>query len=302
MNARSAGLTAATVLGLVAVFLGERVVGAGPARGLLDVLGVLVVTGAAVLRWNRAAATGASPRPRVERLFAVLSTLALFALLAWFAQSDVVLAAGGPDVNASAPRLATALRICTALLAAASVVPLLLGELAYAAMARAPVVELGRVQDAVGTGLGLVAVLTTALALGWVADVRDVSADWSYFRPGRPSDSTRGLVRGLTQPVTLSLFYPPGSDVGEAVRDYAQSIARENPLLRVEQLDAAVDLAVPPLGLLAMITLAGSAVAAVTVALRFATVWSPSPWLLAMAALTGFVVLGLLSAVAPRSS
>jgi hypothetical protein len=86
-------------------------------------------------------------------------------------------------------------------------------------------------------------VLTTALALGWVADAADVFSDWSYFRPGRPSDSTRGLVRGFTEPVTLSLFYPPGSEVGAAVRDYSEALATESPLLKVERLDAAVDLA-----------------------------------------------------------
>ena len=242
MNARSGALTAATVLGLVLVFLGERVVGSGPLRPVLDVLGVLAVAGAAVVRWNRSALSPAAPRARVERLFAILSTVALLALVAWFAQSDVVLAAGGPDPRKSAPRLATVLQLATALLAAAAVVPLLLGELAYAAMARAPEVEVARVQDAVGTGAALVGVLTTALALGWVADVLDVSSDWSYFRPGRPSDSTRGLVRGFTEPVTLTLFYPPGSEVGAAVRDYAESLAKESPLLRVERLDAAVDL------------------------------------------------------------
>ncbi|MGZ6098746.1 MAG: Gldg family protein, partial [Myxococcaceae bacterium] len=165
MNARSGLLTAVTVLGLVAVFLGERVVSAGSLRAIFDVLGVLGVVGAAVLRWNRSAVTGvAGPRARVERVFAVLSTLALLALLAWFAQSDVVLALGGPDVRKSAPRLATALQLATALLAAVAIVPLLLGELAYAAMGRAPEVEVGRVQDAVGTGVALVSVLVTALA------------------------------------------------------------------------------------------------------------------------------------------
>ena len=242
MNARSALLTTATVLGLLAVFLGERLVGAGALRTVLDLVGLLAVVATMVLRWNRSALSAAAPRARVERLFAVLGTLALLALLAWFAQSDVVLVAGGPDVRRSAPRVATVLQIATALLAAAAVLPLVLGELAYAAMARAPEVEVGRVQDAVGTGVALVAVLTTALALGWVADTADVSSDWSYFRPGRPSESTRGLVRGFTEPVTLSLFYPPGSEVGAAVRDYAESLAKESPLLRVERLDAAVDL------------------------------------------------------------
>lgn len=242
MNARSAALTAATVLGLIAVFLGERVVGAGPVRPLLDLLGVLAVLASVVLRWNRSALAATAPRARVERTFALLSTLAVLALVAWFAQSEVVLAAGGPDLRKSVPRLATALQIATALLAALSLLPLLLGELAYAAMARAPEVEVARVQDAVGTGVALVSVLSTALALGWVADVRDASVDWSFFRPGRPSESTRGLVRGLTEPVTLSLFFPPGSEVGAAVRDYAESLARESPLLRVERLDAAVNL------------------------------------------------------------
>jgi hypothetical protein len=242
MNARSALLTTATVLGLVAVFLGERVIGAGPGRIVLSVVGVLAVATAAVVRWNRSALSAAAPRARVERLFAVLSTIAVLALIAWFAQSDVVLAAGGPDVPRSAPRLATVLQLATALLAALAVIPLVLGELAYASMAHAPEVEVGRVKDAVGTGTALVAVLTTALALGWVADVSDISSDWSYFRPGRPSESTRGLVRGFTEPVTLSLFYPPGSDTGAAVRDYAESLAKESPLLRIERLDAAVDL------------------------------------------------------------
>ncbi|MGZ5959350.1 MAG: Gldg family protein, partial [Myxococcaceae bacterium] len=127
MNARSGLLTAVTVLGLVAVFLGERVVGAGSLRVVLDVLGVLAVVVAAVLRWNRSAVTGvAGPRARVERVFAVLSTLALLTLLTWFAQSDVIVALGGPDVRKSAPRLATVLQLATALLAALTIVPLLL--------------------------------------------------------------------------------------------------------------------------------------------------------------------------------
>jgi hypothetical protein len=66
-------------------------------------------------------------------------------------------------------------------------------------------------------------------------------------------------------------------------------------------LDAALDLAVPPLGLLTMGTLAGGAVTAAAIALHVATAWSASPWLLAVAALTAFVLLGLRSAGAPAS-
>ncbi|HKF77429.1 MAG TPA: WecB/TagA/CpsF family glycosyltransferase [Candidatus Dormibacteraeota bacterium] len=66
-------------------------------------------------------------------------------------------------------------------------------------------------------------------------------------------------------------------------------------------LDAALDLAVPPFGLLAMGAVAGTVVTAVAVALQVAAAWSLSPWLLAVAAMTGFVALGLVSARAPAS-
>jgi ABC-type uncharacterized transport system len=242
MNARSALLSGATLLGLLLVFVGERLLGAGAWRVVADVVGVLLVAGAAVLRWSRSALASTAPRARVERTFALLSTVAGLALLTWFAQSDAMVAVGGPELSRVAPRLATALQLATALLACLAVLPLVLGELAYAAMARAPEVEVARVHDAVGSGLAMVAVLTTALSLCWVADTRDVSVDWSFFRPGRVSDSTRGVVRGMTEPVTLTLFYPPGSDVGALVGDYARTLARESPLLHVERLDAAVDL------------------------------------------------------------
>jgi ABC-type uncharacterized transport system len=242
MNARSTAITTATLFGLLAVFVGERLLGAGPGRMVLDVVGVLVVVGTVVLRWTRAAPSDSAPRARVERTFAVLTSLALLALVTWFLQSDALPAMGGPDVARTMPRLSTVLQIATALLGALAAVPLVLGELSYTSMARAPEVEVGRVHQAVGAGVAMVSVLTTALALGWVADARDAGVDWSYFRPGRPSESTRAFVRGLTEPVTITLFYPPGSEAGETVRGYVESLARESQLLQIQRLDAAVDL------------------------------------------------------------
>jgi exopolysaccharide biosynthesis WecB/TagA/CpsF family protein len=64
-------------------------------------------------------------------------------------------------------------------------------------------------------------------------------------------------------------------------------------------LDAAVDLAVPPLGLLAMATAAGGLLAAGAVGLGLAAPWAAAPWLAAALALGAFVVVGLLSAGAP---
>ncbi len=248
MNARSGLLTAVTVLGLVAVFLGERVVGAGTLRVVLDLLGVLAVVGAAVLRWNRAAATAAAgPRARVERVFAVLSTLALLALL------DLVRPVRRGRRPRGAGRSRRPLpgwrRCCSSPPRSSPPWP---SSPCFSASWRTPRWP-GRPRSrwaACRTRWGPVwrwcrCWSPPSPSAGWPTSAT-VSADWSYFRPGRPSDSTRGLVRGLTEPVTLSLFYPPGSEVGAAARDYAESLASESPLLRVERLDAAVDLAPRP--------------------------------------------------------
>lgn len=67
-------------------------------------------------------------------------------------------------------------------------------------------------------------------------------------------------------------------------------------------LDAAIDLAVPPLGLLAMGLAAGLAVTAAAIALGLAAAWSLVPWLAGAAGLAGFVGIGLWSAGAPAST
>jgi cellulose synthase/poly-beta-1,6-N-acetylglucosamine synthase-like glycosyltransferase len=66
-------------------------------------------------------------------------------------------------------------------------------------------------------------------------------------------------------------------------------------------LDAAVDLAVPPLGLLATGSLLGAALGAVLLGAGVAPWWAVAPWLVAVAAVPAFVVVGLLAARAPRS-
>jgi exopolysaccharide biosynthesis WecB/TagA/CpsF family protein len=70
------------------------------------------------------------------------------------------------------------------------------------------------------------------------------------------------------------------------------------PALRGDRrlVDAAIDLAVPPLGLLSLATVTGGAITAVAVVLHRAAAWSLSPWLLALAAIIAFVLLGLVSA------
>ena len=66
--------------------------------------------------------------------------------------------------------------------------------------------------------------------------------------------------------------------------------------------DAALDLAVPPLGLLLMALLAGTLCSGILAALRAAPLWAALPWALGLACLFGFVILGLRAARAPQAT
>ena len=68
---------------------------------------------------------------------------------------------------------------------------------------------------------------------------------------------------------------------------------------RVSVVDAAVDLVVPPLGLLAAGVLAGVVLVLGLWGAGFVSLWILTPWLIALAAIAGFVTVGLRSAKAP---
>ncbi len=67
-------------------------------------------------------------------------------------------------------------------------------------------------------------------------------------------------------------------------------------------IDAAIDLAVPPLGILGSWAVAGTAISAVGVALGWTPLWVVVPWLVAAASVPTFVLAGLVSAGAPAAT
>jgi 1,2-diacylglycerol 3-beta-glucosyltransferase len=68
---------------------------------------------------------------------------------------------------------------------------------------------------------------------------------------------------------------------------------------RVSLIDAAVDLAVPPLGLLAIGCVAGTGFAFGLWAVGLVPTWLVAVWLVSLASISGFVILGLFAADAP---
>jgi hypothetical protein len=225
--------------GMLATFTGERLIGAGTARWL-TLVGVLMVLGAIALRFLRAGrATGEAQQTERQILF--LYALGTGALLLYFLQSDLFATPFGKPLEHDSPKLAGALAALWPAVWVASAFPLLLVEIAYAAVARAPRLEIGRIRDAVFTGFGLAGAIIFAFSAYYVSSERDKKLDLSYFRTARPGESTRKIVRSLDQPITVSIFYPPANEVREEVYGYFSDLAKESKLLEVKSYDQAVD-------------------------------------------------------------
>jgi hypothetical protein len=228
------------VLGLIAVYVGERIVGAGSGRGILTGLGLLLVVGTLVGRAVRMARSSGDRR-RIERYLLVFEFLGLFALGLYFVQSDLWLRVASKMLNESSPKVAVVLGVLWPVLMTTSILPTLLAEISYAGMVFSPRVEAARIQDAALTGLGLSGALVLAFCAVYVATERDVTWDVSYFRTTRPGQATRRIVQTLTEPVQVSLFFPPANEVRQEVSDYFQELARGSTQLSVNTYDQALD-------------------------------------------------------------
>jgi hypothetical protein len=227
-------------LGLLSFWVGERIFEAGTGRMVLSLLGALLTGIAAGWRLMRVrSATGGAAQ--VEKALLGLQFVALAAIAMYFAQSDALAKIDGAMLSASSPKLSGALSALWPAVMAAAILPLALMELAYAAMAKSPTVETGRIRDAMFSGLGSAGLLIFATAALYVATERDTKWDFSYFRTTKPGEATRRLAQSLDEPVTAAMFFPPANEVSEQVQSYFDDLKKDSPKLQVLILDHALE-------------------------------------------------------------
>jgi hypothetical protein len=227
-------------LGMALLFTGERIIGTGKPRAFASGLGIACLLVAMVARMVRGGRTSPDRRA-VERYIQSMYALGLLSVALYFVQSDVPALRGGKLLEATWPKLATGLAAVWPALWCAATFAILPMELAYAPMSRAPRVELGRVRAAQFSGMGLAFILTFAFSLSYAASERDKKVDLAYFRTTRPGESTRKIVRGLDQPLTVAMFFPNGNEVREEVDSYLTELGKESGQLKVERYDFDID-------------------------------------------------------------
>ncbi|MFL5355500.1 Gldg family protein [Archangium sp.] len=224
------------VLGLIA----ERIAGAGGALVVMGVVRAVLLLG--LIAWGamRMARTDGE-RKLLWRWALLCYGVGLAGLLLHTACTEPGTWLLGAPLSQSSPRLAVAFQVLFPALLVSSLVPLALLEASAAAMARAAVVETERARGALLAGVGTASVLVFGFSAVYVATQLDRMWDLSYFRTTRSGESTRKIVQGLTEPLRVTLFFPPANDAGELVAEYFRELGQESPLLQVEWLDEAME-------------------------------------------------------------
>ena len=228
-------------LGMVLIFVGERIIGSGStSRAVADILGLVLVAVAMGARARRAGAAGPDRR-QAERLLLRLYALGLAAVFAYVVQSDLPTLRGGHLLETTWPKLAAVLGTLWPATWAAAAIPVALVEMAYAQMAKAPRLETGRLVDARNSGLGLAFALVFVFTVVYISNDRDKKFDLAYFRTARPGEVVTKMIRTLDQPLEIAAFFPSGNEVKEEVDTYLKDLAKESGQLKVTHYDFDID-------------------------------------------------------------
>jgi hypothetical protein len=235
-------MAAATLLylfGLVLLLIGERIFGAGTGRWT-SLAGVLAMLGGVGWRVGQRGQVRGDAQ-RAEKMVLALYLVGIAGVALYFLQSDLSGSVFQAPLEKSSPKLAGVLGALWPAVLLTAVIALHFVELAYAAVARAPKIEIQRIEDALYSGLGLAGALVFAFAFAYVASERDKKIDFSYQRTAKPGESTRKIAQTLDQPVQVAMFFPPANEVREEVAGYFDDLKQESKFLEVNQYDHAVE-------------------------------------------------------------
>jgi hypothetical protein len=231
----------AYLFGLVACFVGERLIGGeDTARWVVSGLGLAAVVVACLLLLLAWLGSDLNAR-RVERRAFLLGLTGLLALGLYLLSSDLV---WGPQAVVAAeqrgPGLRAGLQVLWPILLFCALLPLIFLQWSLASMGRGRGVELGRVRASTLAAGSLAMLLCTLFLVNAVADHEDVHVDLSYFKTTSPSESSLELVAGLDEATRALLFFPQANEVLAEVEPYFRALADASERFSLEVVDRAL--------------------------------------------------------------
>jgi hypothetical protein len=216
----------AMIAGWVLLLLGRRVlVGEGGLDETLTFLGAALLVGSFGQRvW--AVMTASPDRRGAAAWFAVLSAIGILALLTYALTTEwgrELLGVehpkpGKPDTFGDVTAVAWVA------LFVVSFIPSVLGEIARLTMTHAERFESRRVISAVVAGIAVSSALVYGALFTYAGSKVDWSADFSYFRVARPSESTKRMVERLDERLEVQVFFSPHSELRPKVMGYFEEL------------------------------------------------------------------------------
>lgn len=244
-NRGSAGLlfTALYLLGMVVLFVAERMV--LESRGLrlsLDGIAAALFLCAIAGRLARRGKVGPEGRA-VENRILLAYLGGLVAVLLYVLQSDAVmekLRSHFAEAK-SAQRYQGVLGALWPTVWICSILPLLFIEISYAGMDVSRTLELNRIKRSAASGAVLAMTIALVFALNFIVAEFNKKVDLSYFKTTQASESSRKMVKNLSEPLKVTLFFPAANEVEDQVRSYFEDLRRESKQVEVRTLDHVMD-------------------------------------------------------------
>jgi hypothetical protein len=229
---------------LVLLFVSERFLGLWDGYRLaLTGVSAAALAGVVVARAVAVARTRDNRR-RVEVAQLAAAVGSVLAVGLYLLSTDGGLALLG---QAGAPRLPTMLVVLAAVVAAASVLPIVMIEATlgterrerfdFGAAGDDGAVEYRRVAEVGGSGLEIALAAAFLMVTCNVARERNLREDVSYFKTSQPSGSTQRILANTSEKVEALLFFPAVNEVKDEVAAYFRQLARATGKLEVIEAD-----------------------------------------------------------------
>ncbi|NOZ88169.1 MAG: hypothetical protein GXP49_18305 [Deltaproteobacteria bacterium] len=222
--------TWALFTGGIALYLGERVAGAGVARVTFDIVGTALVLSSLAARIVLLLKADAEKK-QAERKLLFTTLVVVFSLFLYGLSTDEFLSLFGLDSGTDTGVILSRIWLVVFVLGA---LPLLFLEVAYRPMRRAPGLEKSRLSQAVAGGVSLAAAAAFLFTVDYLATEHDYQLDYSYFRTASPSSATLGMVKRLEGNLKIHLFFPRANEVLEQVKTYLEPIEAANQRIQVK--------------------------------------------------------------------
>ncbi|RME26570.1 MAG: hypothetical protein D6798_06415 [Deltaproteobacteria bacterium] len=225
------------MVGFGLIYVGERLFGGGEStwHPVLDGSGLLlVVVSLAMIAARRARVDADQKAP--YGLALIFGAVGLSSLLFYALGTD-----GGTDAlgleGEAATRFGVAMHALTPIVWLAGTLPLLSIN---RALALSPVRSIPRlVREGALSALAVSFALSMLFPLNYLAHEHNKRWDLGYFKTAQAGSRTRAMIEALDEPITVTNFFPTGSDVEDEIRTYFDPIA--GPKLDVRYVDHALE-------------------------------------------------------------